>query len=79
MKTLTAPAINNLTDLDRFIVNYEFKFDELEGLAKTCPHCGHRGLDVVERLKYVGGEGYVPVLGCQNEVECWKRWDEAHS
>ena len=44
----------------------------------TCSTCGITNEDVIERTEYVGGQGYVTVITCRNEVECWQRWDEQH-
>lgn len=40
-----------------------------------CPHCGHCGKDVSKHLRYIGGQGYVEVICCDDEVACWARWD----
>jgi len=44
-----------------------------------CNHCGHKGSDVVRRLKYVGGRGYEEFIICENETQCWDRWDKKHN
>ena len=42
----------------------------------TCPNCGHTK-DVIIRYGHVGGHpGDMPYITCQNETECWRRWDE---
>ena len=46
---------------------------------RTCPHCLHTGSDVIERTGYVGGQGNVTTLECENQVECWERWDKIHN
>ena len=43
----------------------------------TCPHCRHEG-DVIERLRYEGGQGLAQVPECRDRNECWARWDEQH-
>ena len=40
-----------------------------------CPHCGSQE-DVVIRSRYIGGQGYVPVVTCRDETRCAFRWDE---
>ena len=44
----------------------------------TCRHCGHKGKGVIERTVYVGGQGWVKVVECEDRVACWKRWDKQH-
>lgn len=46
--------------------------------VRTCPHCGHTGTDVNYHNEYMGGQGMVRILQCDNRTECWKRWDEKH-
>lgn len=50
------------------------------GSGLTVRHCVHCGAaeNLVRRMDYVGGLGYVPRLHCANERECWARWDEQH-
>ena len=42
----------------------------------TCKHCGKTGLDVGLEMVYIGGKGYVPVMVCNDGVQCWKRWNK---
>ncbi len=44
----------------------------------TCSNCGVKNQDVISRLAYVGGECYIQIFQCRDEVACWKRWDEQH-
>ena len=41
----------------------------------TCRHCGHKGTDVIKKLRYVGGKGEVLRPYCVDERACWERWD----
>jgi len=43
-------------------------------VKRTCQHCGHRGYDVSLHLFYVGGEGEVIRIYCDDGKACWKRW-----
>lgn len=43
----------------------------------TCPTCGC-GSDLVDRIVYLGGHGYVAVVECRDRVACWTRYDLAH-
>jgi hypothetical protein len=41
----------------------------------VCPTCGDEK-DIIIRYEHVGGRGdAVPVPGCGNQVECWRRYD----
>jgi hypothetical protein len=44
----------------------------------TCQHCGHQGEDVIKEPAYIGGQGYVPNIHCQDRLACWRRWDQKH-
>lgn len=46
-----------------------------KGIGLKCFHCGHRGEDVVKRLNYIGGQGYVQVRECVDRIACWDRWE----
>lgn len=45
-------------------------------MINVCCHCGHVGDDVVRRLVYIGGQGYVPSIECADRVACWQRYDK---
>ena len=44
----------------------------------VCSHCGHQGEDVIREPVYVGGQGYVSTIHCQDRIACWRRWDKQH-
>ena len=46
--------------------------------TKRCPTCGSDA-DLVRRMIYVGGTGYMWRWECRSSVECWKRWDRQHN
>jgi len=48
---------------------------KLDTKALTCHHCGHKGKDVIERIAYIGGQGYVKIVECEDRVACWDRWE----
>lgn len=39
----------------------------------TCVHCYHEGADVSIHQNYVGGQGYVDFLECDDRLACWNR------
>ncbi len=39
----------------------------------TCIHCGHTGPDVHSWPSWVGGQGYVDFICCDNIPACWRR------
>ena len=42
----------------------------------TCRNCGQPG--AIEYPAYVGGQGMVKQVGCNDQVACWDRWNEQH-
>lgn len=44
----------------------------------TCPHCGFNGPEVNYHNEYIGGQGYVRIIQCDDRLACWKRWDIEH-
>ncbi|KKL95994.1 hypothetical protein LCGC14_1848940 [marine sediment metagenome] len=49
--------------------------DSTRRTERQCSHCGHVGEDVHYWTEYVGGQGNVSQLQCDNKVLCWARWD----
>ncbi|OBW62613.1 MAG: hypothetical protein A9183_06895 [Dehalococcoides mccartyi] len=45
----------------------------------TCFHCGHTGSDVHAIYSYIGGQGDVRIPFCDDDKECWKRWEAQHT
>lgn len=45
----------------------------------TCSHCGHTGSDVSYHYTYIGGQGDIRVIECDDLTACWKRWDAQHN
>jgi hypothetical protein len=45
---------------------------------KICGNCGHAGEDVNNHLAWIGGQGYTPVIDCDDLTACWNRWDQKH-
>lgn len=43
---------------------------------RTCKQCRIFSDDVVSRLVYVGGQGYVKVDECEDRTSCWQRIDK---
>lgn len=68
-----APTLTPLAQQIKRALN-DFATRLLKGSMK-CQHCGHRGEDVVKRLQYIGGQGYVQVRECADRVDCWERWE----
>ena len=44
------------------------------GLAQ-CGNCGETGVHVEEATVWIGGQGYVRVMRCDNAVACSERQD----
>ena len=39
-----------------------------------CFHCNATE-NLTERTVYVGGQGYIKVIECESQIDCWYRWD----
>jgi len=42
----------------------------------VCSLCGHRAFDVSYHWDYVGGQGEIKQLYCDDRVACWRRMEE---
>jgi len=45
-------------------------------MGYVCSLCGHRGFDVSYHWDYVGGQGEIRQLYCDDRVACWRRMEE---
>lgn len=45
-------------------------------MGYTCSLCGHRGFDVSYHWDYVGGQGEIRQLYCDDRVACWRRMEK---
>ena len=41
--------------------------------TRTCINCGRTGTDVIERLYWIGGQGNVVLIECQDIESCGER------